>query len=690
MVKIIVGNVYSKIAGFLPSNVVSDLTVSLSYKIQGARYIPSVIDNKWDGVIRLYLKNQGQSFYTGLMALVREILKKNNIQYEMIDRRVRPEQNLLNLIFTPPRNYSSREYQEFTIDRALKFTRGILSVCTGGGKTLMVVKIISRIKTYPFIFYVLTKDLMVQAHEVMSNCLNEPIGMIGDGQVDIKKINVCTIQTAVMALNYGRDIKISDYQFDEEDVWDEKSIESAEKARQVKDMIMGAKGLYLDECLSGKTRVVTEHGLMRIDDIGRNKCRFVQTHDGNNIVLRPIRRWWDNGIKDTLKIILSNGETITCTENHLILTKRGWVVAKQLTDEDCVFCANVAAEKKSLLPISIGLKSSYLGTRLKPELKKNGQRSIGNILMECYCDWITIRNIKKGRRQRVYDIEVEDTHCFFANNILVHNCHHTAASTCKDVLTSSVNAYWRYGGSATPYRESKDEILIQGMFGAKIVDISASYLIQKGFLVKPYIFFVPVEDNTKYHSYAKIYKYCVSKNQFVNQKIAELANHMVKRGLSVLVLVKTYAHGNYLKPLIHGSEFMTGKMTSVKRTEILNKLRSREIKVVIATSLADEGLDVPTLDAAILAGGGSSANRVNQRIGRTLRKSNDSEKKDKSIIIIYDHTAKYLQKHSNKTRRLLKKEKEFVIKNSKGLDYICNEVDGVLGYGQTLDLFNEK
>jgi hypothetical protein len=31
-----------------------------------------------------------------------------------------------------------------------------------------------------------------------------------------------------------------------------------------------------------------------------------------------------------------------------------------------------------------------------------------------------------GKRRRVYNLEVEDCHEFFANNILVHNCDSTA------------------------------------------------------------------------------------------------------------------------------------------------------------------------------------------------------------------------------------------------------------------------
>jgi superfamily II DNA or RNA helicase len=82
-----------------------------------------------------------------------------------------------------------------------------------------------------------------------------------------------------------------------------------------------------------------------------------------------------------------------------------------------------------------------------------------------------------------------------------------------------------------------------------------------------------------------------------------------------------------------------------------------------------------------MAGGGASATRVNQRIGRTIRTDKFAIRpKDKSIVIIYEHDSKFLGDHSLKVRRLLKKEPEFKIINSKGTSSICNEVDELLGF----------
>lgn len=516
MVKIVIGNIYSKVVGVLPDAVQEDLSKILSYKIQNARFIPKVKAGLWDGVVRLYYKDRGQAFYTGLLSLVRDTLKKHGEPFELLDRRVRSTPNMPELAFHPPSDYEVRDYQDFTVERALKFTRGVLCMATGSGKTIVVARLIAELKTFPVVFYVLTKDLMAQAHGVLSACLGIPIGKIGAGEADIKKISICTVQTAIRAINYKNPkFKISDYKFDDEDEWDEKGIENEEKANKIKKLISLSRVVILDEC------------------------------------------------------------------------------------------------------------------------------------------------------------------------------HHASAKTVQAVLIASSEAYWRFGCSATPVREDNASILIQGMFGAKIVDINASYLIKRGDLVKPYIFMVPINSKANFHSYKKIYEQCVVKNDQFNKQVADVANHLVKRGLSVLVLVQQYKQGDYLKTLIPNSEFITGRLSSSKRLQHIEGLRNGRI-TLIATSLADEGLDARGLDAVVMAGGGKSCTKVNQRMGRALRKDKKAvKKKDKAIVVIYDHNAKYLDGHAKKIRSILKKETEFVLKDSRGPDFICGEIDDVLGVkNERVDLFN--
>lgn len=930
MVKIVIDNMTSKIVGHLPDEVHSELNSALSYRIAGAEHIKIVKTGKWDGFIRLYYKSRGQSFYSGLVSLVVEVLKKHEIKYSIVDYRERPEQNLPDLTFNPIKGYEERDYQDATIDLAVKKTRGLLKIATGGGKclgrgtpvmmfngktkpvediipgdllmgpdstprtvisttkgygklynviqnngdnfvcndahilclkkesdyqgyinitaekfyntderfkkeykgykaeielknnpvdmnpyiiglwiginnssestlftklslsylehnnfidriekmnisnipdcykyndkktrlkllaglidvngtfikndhvefisnneqllndtcwiarsvgffvsgndnmitingdtsiipttlkflqkengikhqltydvsvesigmgeyfgfeidkdrkfllgdftvthnTVITTKLISALKTAPFMFYVLTKDLMDQTYDTLSTYLNVPIGRIGGGHFDIKNINVCTIQTVIRSVNDNNSaFKISDYMFDEEDKdsWDSDQMLSHDKVENIKKLLHATKGIYMDECITGDSLVKTELGEISFLEAIENKCKYIQSIKNGNIVMKRILNYWKRGTKDTIKII-ANDNYIKCTKNHPILTNRGWINAEFVTLNDQVL---------TKYTIDSFDKQKY------------------NIDSFDKWKWENVTEIKEDIQQDVFDVEVEETHCFFANNILVHNCHHTSAKSVIDVLKASPNAYWKYGGSATPYREDNAEIMIQAMFGNKIVDINASYLIQRNFLVTPYIFFTPVEHNVDLHSYKKIYKECIVDDYEFNQGVANTAKHLLSKNLSNLILVQQYDHGDMLKEMIPGSEFVTSRMSNSKRENIINDLRTGKLQCMIASSLADEGLDVKRLDSVILAGGGASSTRVHQRIGRTLRVDRSSTK-SKSIVIVYDHKTKYLHQHALKVKRIVKTEPNFKIINSSGINNLNNEIN---------------
>ena len=91
---------------------------------------------------------------------------------------------------------------------------------------------------------------------------------------------------------------------------------------------------------------------------------------------------------------------------------------------------------------------------------------------------------------------------------------------------------------------------LRPFFISKIVSINASYLIKNDYLVRPYIFFEPVHDNTSYHSYAKVYENCIVKNNDFNNHVAETANHLISQDQSTLVLVQQYPQGDYLLRLL--------------------------------------------------------------------------------------------------------------------------------------------
>lgn len=116
----------------------------------------------------------------------------------------------------------------------------------------------------------------------------------------------------------------------------------------------------------------------------------------------------------TLK--LENDLEIKCTQNHpFYVLGKGWTIARNVLPDD--FVIKYIFDKHEFLEI------------VKVE-------SI-------------INTIEPG--QIVYNLEVEDYHTYFANEILVHNCHHSPAKSWKKILDYYPDAI-KIGFSATPER----------------------------------------------------------------------------------------------------------------------------------------------------------------------------------------------------------------------------------------------
>jgi superfamily II DNA or RNA helicase len=94
-----------------------------------------------------------------------------------------------------------------------------------------------------------------------------------------------------------------------------------------------------------------------------------------------------------------------------------------------------------------------------------------------------------------------------AKVIIFDEVQHAACDMVQAVMEKANDARYRFGLSASPWRDDGADLFIDSQFGQNLVDISASYLIKRGFLVKPYIKMVSmVTDRCAYNNYPSIYK----------------------------------------------------------------------------------------------------------------------------------------------------------------------------------------
>src|SRR4030067_2611810 len=126
-------------------------------------------------------------------------------------------------------------------------------------------------------------------------------------------------------------------------------------------------------------------------------------------------------------------------------------------------------------------------------------------------------------------------------------CHLASCDTIQQIA-SKINPEYVYGMSASPWRDDGSDLLIEGIFGSTIMDISASFLIRNNYLAKPIIKFVkvPKVQFTKNDLYPTVYKKYIVENDARNQLIVKGANRLVEQGNRTLVLFSNLRHGKLL------------------------------------------------------------------------------------------------------------------------------------------------
>jgi superfamily II DNA or RNA helicase len=245
--------------------------------------------------------------------------------------------------------------------------------------------------------------------------------------------------------------------------------------------------------------------------------------------------------------------------------------------------------------------------------------------------------------------------------VFFDECHHLPADTAYSLAMEMEGALWRYGLSATPYRADRQDMLMEAALGPKIFSARASMLIELGYLVPPVIKFLPVPPLTVKNGkadYQEIYTSYVIENKKRNRLIADTAREMAASGKSVLILVNQVRHGEHLQEMLPGVPLVQGADAAEDRDKVFKDLCAKKQMIVIATTLADEGLDVPSLDCVILASAGRSETRALQRLGRALRLA--PEKTGATVIDFMDN-APYLREHAANRLELFRTEPKFTV-----------------------------
>jgi len=214
--------------------------------------------------------------------------------------------------------------------------------------------------------------------------------------------------------------------------------------------------------------------------------------------------------------------------------------------------------------------------------------------------------------------------------VLVDECHHTPARTFSEVI-QVFPARYRYGLTATPEREDGLTRALHFAIGPARHEILRGDLQDAGVSLRPRLYWQPTSFQYLYRDDYQEMLTAMSKDQSRNRLITDLANRAREAGRVILVLSSRVDHCHDLAAHIPGAVVATGTTNSKDRREILSRVREGKAGVLVASTIADEGLDLPCLDTLILALPFRAKGRAVQRIGRIMRPS-----PGKSVPVVVD------------------------------------------------------
>ncbi len=205
--------------------------------------------------------------------------------------------------------------------------------------------------------------------------------------------------------------------------------------------------------------------------------------------------------------------------------------------------------------------------------------------------------------------------------IIVDEAHHVPAATFREVLAAFPGRY-RFGLTATPERADGLTSLLNLCIGPTLFQVDHKTLVNAGYLIEPRVEPVLTGCAPEAESHAAVLKALIA-DDARNELILRLAAQETSSGATVLILSSRVAHCRALAEALArrrvSAAALTGDVAKSRRSAILERFRSGELRVVCATSLADEGLDVACLERLILATPARSESRAIQRLGRLMR-----------------------------------------------------------------------
>jgi superfamily II DNA or RNA helicase len=260
---------------------------------------------------------------------------------------------------------------------------------------------------------------------------------------------------------------------------------------------------------------------------------------------------------------------------------------------------------------------------------------------------LTVENIDSNS---LWD-EKHDYHC-----VIIDEYHHGAAKTYRE-LNKKIwkSIYYKFGTTATPYRNKDEErMLLESILSKIIYQLDFKTAINNSYItpVEAYYCDLPRIEVEGY-TWAQVYNQLVVGRSDRNQIIASILSNLRDAGQSTLCMVKEVQHGINIQSFLQGVDFIKGENDNNRELILSFCLRER-IALIGTEGVLGEGIDSKPCEWVIIAGLGKSKPRFMQQVGRGVRKY--PGKSSTKVIIFRDPSHKFTLRHFNAQCKILRDE----------------------------------
>lgn len=318
----------------------------------------------------------------------------------------------------------------------------------------------------------------------------------------------------------------------------------------------------------------------------------------------------------------------------------------------CSSIQRVTQKKKTSLS-EIGLampqstemgKANHISDCEEMYRSKSPEESSSTCRTACNTNSPFVEKIEIGPTIDVYDLTVDDAHNFFANGVLVHNCHHISAGSWAKIAQAFPEAV-QIGLSATPIR--LDGVGLGEFFDELVEGPPVKWLIEHGALAQ-YRLLAPASNLSLsgVHKVAGDYNRKELDSAVAASTITgDAVEHYLKYAAGTKALMFHVSIARSIEAVAKfkeagiEAEHIDGETDPAVRDAAIERFENGTLQVVSNVNLFSEGTDIAGVQTLIDCAPSMSLGSVMQRWGRVLRPAPGK------VALILDHAGNSGEKH---------------------------------------------